>query len=762
MNFEDTIEHMKIRLFSTLVFALLVLVIQAQSERLQYDVTGFNDEKIDAWKGGLANPQFSSIDLNLDGDEDLIIFDRRGDAMLCYLGASDGEEYGYVYDDSYVRQFPVLNDWVLLRDYNQDGAMDIFTQTPIPGIPGIAVYKGDISSGAYSWTLVEFPDASFDVLQIPAGGGTTNLYSSSIDIPAIADFDGDGDLDIAAFESSGGFIYYCKNFSVERGNNLTDLDYEIDDLCWGKVFESDFNQEISLSDDPNTCAMPFTGEDAEVQFRHAGSTLLAFDHDGDDLMDLLVGDLSSSQLILLDNKGTITNAHATSEELGFPQSAGSVTIPEFVSSFYVDINQDGRRDLLAAPNSESAEETIETCWYYENVGTDSDPEFGFRQKDLFVENMIDFGEDAAPVFVDFNADGLLDLVVGTSGTKRSDGNREPALYLLLNTGTEDAPTYQMVNDDLADMRRFMPNFFAYVPAFGDVDGDGDLDLFVGNNQGTVFYVQNDGGEGNPIEFGTTFPNYAGIDVNNFSTPTIADINDDGLMDIVIGERNGNNDSDGNRCGNLNYFENQGAIGAPNFDPDPRNLPNTNCLGNVLVERSEIFSYGASPKLVELGGNYHLFVGSDVGVIQHYTDIEGNAYGDFFMESAALSSIDEGFRTHVTIADVDQDGLLEMVVGNNRGGLSFFRIPVTSDGVVVGTRDENAALDLDIFPNPSNGSFTILTEDVLTYEIFSVGGRVITQGTVEPAESIDGLNPGIYILRLRNKEGAIQTEKIIIY
>ncbi len=732
-----------------------------QLERIQFPVSGFDDEKIDAWKGGISSPQFSNIDLNLDGVMDLVLFDRRGDYLMPFISSSSGDEYGYSFAPEYATQFPKLNDWMLLRDYNRDGAMDIFTQTSIPGIPGIAVYQGSIGSDGYEWTLVEFPEASFDVLQIPAGNGTTNLYSSSIDLPAIRDFDGDGDLDIAGFESSGGFIYYYRNFAEERGLGADALDFEVEDVCWGKIFESDFNEEISLSDNPQSCASGLTEDDAEIQFRHAGSALEAFDADDDGLLDMVVGDLSSSQLILLNDNGTINNSHVTEQELGFPASAGSVNIPEFVAGFYLDISGDGVSDFVAAANAQTPTETVNVAWYYENVGSETDPELGFRQNDLFVENMLDFGEDAAPAFMDYNQDGLLDLIVGTSGMKLSNGNRQARLYLLLNEGSTEEPSFVLNTDDLGDLARFGEELFAYTPAVGDLDGDGDDDLLVGNSQGTLFYLENTAGAGMPTRLAAARANYADIDVNNFSSPSIADINRDGLMDIIVGERNGNNDVAGNRCGNLNYFQNQGTEGSPSFTSDEEQAPNTNCLGEVLVERSEIFSYGASPTFVELGGSYHLFVGSDAGIIQYYDDIDDNATGAFSLVDSFYGGQNEGFRTQVALADIDDDGLVEMLVGNSRGGLSAFRAPLTSDGVQVSTSDPVAPLLFELFPNPTDGRFVIRQAEPYTYRVVTLMGQILEQGASQGDTQLHLDQAGIYFLILDGANGARGIKRLIV-
>ena len=43
-----------------------------------------NDTLNLAWIGGFNNPQFSNIDIDLDGDNDLFVFDRSGDVSLLF------------------------------------------------------------------------------------------------------------------------------------------------------------------------------------------------------------------------------------------------------------------------------------------------------------------------------------------------------------------------------------------------------------------------------------------------------------------------------------------------------------------------------------------------------------------------------------------------------------------------------------------------------------------------------------------------------
>jgi Ca2+-binding RTX toxin-like protein len=73
------------------------------------------------------------------------------------------------------------------------------------------------------------------------------------------------------------------------------------------------------------------------------------------------------------------------------------------------------------------------------------------------------------------------------------------------------------------------------PAFSDLDGDGDLDLIVGAS-GTLRAWRNDS-FGYTALTGNQNP-FNGIDVGDLSTPTFVDLDGDGRLDLVVGEFDG--------------------------------------------------------------------------------------------------------------------------------------------------------------------------------------------------------------------------------
>lgn len=331
------------------------------------------------WAGGINSVQFFPIDLDGDAREDLVVFDRSAQHLKTFLRNASG---GFTYAPSFQNRFPLIENWMSLLDYDGDGDKDLFTSTP----GGIQVYPNVGNN---------FPK-SLGTLKSTGLNGLINIYVSATDIPAIADIDGDGDLDVLAFESAGHFITYYENTG--------DLKYVTKSQNWGNFYLNDC-QDITFGVVPESVLS--TQSTAAVQ--HAGSTLALWDPDKNGIYDLIVGHVNCSSFLFMKNEGTRAKPKFRNADYNFPAGAPH-TVPSLASGSPIDLDGDGALDLIASSHLPDLIQALETASYYRS----ENGALVLKTKAFLQEEMIDVGENASPVFFDVEGDGDLDLLIGSN------------------------------------------------------------------------------------------------------------------------------------------------------------------------------------------------------------------------------------------------------------------------------------------------------------------------------------------------------------
>jgi|APTNR8051073442_1049403.scaffolds.fasta_scaffold02397_8 hypothetical protein len=697
--------------------------------------------------GGLNAPQPSAVDLNNDGLPDLYVFDREGNRQLTFINTGVSGESSYAFAPQYAANFPDIENWVLLRDYNNDGAMDIFAYPDQP-VGGIIAYRGYFENNQLKFQRFNF-NTPFNIIFFPLpNGSTTQIYVSTIDYPAIDDLDCDGDLDIATFNIAGGYVEMYANRSVEMGYGRDSLIFRFVENCWGGIYENAFSPKVEIGSAPGVCAGNFTGEDEPLSFRHSGSTLLTYDGDGDGDKELILGDITYNSINYLTNNGNCQEAWFTQQDTMFPSYNLSADIPVFPVAFYLDVNNDGKKDLLVAPNSRQSSDSYNALWYYKNVNTAQQPSFSFQQKNFLIEDMVDLGSGAYPVFVDYNADGLKDLVVGNYSYYLPLGEKDARLFLYENTGTANSPSFELVDDDWLGMSQFSSSAtFAFAPAFGDIDDDGDLDLVIGEQNGALFFAQNTAGPGNPLAFAPVQYNSFGIDVGQASVLQIVDLDEDGINDLVIGEKN---------C-NLNFAK---GLGDGTFEAVFPGLGGVNACAPGYLDGN------AHPRFLKIGDSWKLFLGTNNGAIKTYGNIESNLLGTFTLEETGYGNLKEGHQTHLDFEDIDADGWLDMVIGNFSGGISIFRTDI--EALLVDTKaPELESTQLAVYPNPASGELSVELKSNETGEkqffLYDTAGRLLAGNQQHDnlwRLNVEDFSAGLYFVKVISRQGVFSTAVII--
>ncbi len=654
------------------------------------------DEYQLALAGGIDNAQVSQGDIDRDGFHDLFVFDRTGDVVMPFIWQPKSKDYRF--GAELRANFPIVKDWAIMLDFNYDGIPDIFSSARnTVGIQGIQVNQGYVVDGKLRFLLKK--TAFRDVIPLWINGAFTQVAVDNTDIPTFDDVDADGDIDIILFEPGNNRVTWFRNIAIERGFPLDTLAFVYHDRCYGRFVESGLSSVITLSSTPDTCA----GARSPVNsLRHAGSTLASIDLNGDGLKDLLVGDLENPHIVALYNGGTKELAWMTRMDVTWPSQDVIVDLKRFLTPSVVDVDHDGRLDVLVSPNARNFA-NVNNLWYYRNIRKGDTHEFEFVQPNFLSSEMIDLGSGAAPCFLDFNQDGLMDLLIGTEGYYDSQ-YRQARLILFENKGTKKQPAYHLVDEDYLQFSRFANSVrdprINFTPAAGDLDGDSDIDLLVGDIGGEFFFCENTAPPGKPFVLKAPVVFYQMLSAFGHSAPTIADLNRDGLNDILTGTRLLMNDSSNKICGSFIYFQNQGTIGRPRFDSDFAKFPNTQCVGGVIVNGfvSKIYT---APAVYDFSGKYKLFCGTFLGQIKVYSNIENNLYNNFTEEHFDFGSMREGERTTVSVADIDDDGILDMVVGNQRGGISIWSTNYKLDGTVATNAPIGGDPVLEVYPSIAN-------------------------------------------------------------
>jgi hypothetical protein len=676
------------------------------------------------WMGGLNAPQFSNIDVNGDGTKDLFVFDRQGDRKLVFVQTSNtaGQSYWY-HSPQFESLFPKLNTWALLRDMNCDGYEDIVTNyqsglvlyintTPVTGVLSFEPYDN-----------LQLLKSDYDL-----GGGPFNapLYCMSVDVPVIEDIDGDGDLDVLTNTESSTGIYYYQSQQAQNGN-CDVVEFNCVNRCYGMVSEAAESFTLFIGDQ-FSCPLNVLNPKSKSA-KHTGGTLAAIDLNGNGIKDLIIGDVTEPNLAavyLVDTPQGPDSAVAFTTQ--FPMSP-PVDLHLFPAAYYEDVTNDGISDLLVAPNAIFGAEDRKSVWLYINQGTESQPDWIFASTDFLQNQSIDVGVGAHPVSADVDGDGDLDVLLAARYYDTENLTNKSCIHLLRNDTINGQWQLNWISQDWMNLSSL--NFQNIYPSWGDWDNDGDGDLILGELNGNLYLVRNIGTNLSPA-FGATqlLSDATGtvIDLGQSSTPLLVDINEDGLLDLVSGEKSGN----------VNFYKNVGTAQVPSWSLVTENLAGAQASSYLGLDGFSV------PALVKGEGNFwDLYLGCEKGWVNHF-QFQSNLPNVGQLIDEQWQDMREGDRSSVVFGDFSGEGSLDMIMGHSGGGLAFF----TTDSVSITVSEASKIPEWTIYPNPGSSELTIgpLPMGGSEVVIWDLMGREVYRNWVENEwhEVISSKwSPGVY-------------------
>ena len=708
---------------------------------------------INPWGGGMNSCHFSTVDFDLDGVEDLFVFDKDGDKILCFKNNGSPGNIDYTYMPEYAELIPRIQGWAIFVDYNCDGKKDIFTYTT----GGIMVYRN------VSDAVLKFKKAVDNYLVSYQFGGYTNIWVTYADYPVFSDIDNDGDIDILTFGVLGSWLGYHKNLSMEKYGHCDSLDYILEDYSWGCFAESEESNVLTLDTcyENKTPAQNAYNVDMKSQgdIKHTGSTLLAIDLDGDSDKDLIFGDVDYPNIIQLINGGTPDSAYMISQDTAFPSYDVAVELFSFPALCYLDVDNNNVKDLLVAPFDPALDKSANynNILLYSNTASNDMPNFVYQRNDFLQGEMIDVGAGAYAVLFDYDCDGLQDIVLGNYGyldatyydvSLALHCKYRSQLALYHNTGTNINPSFKLITRNFAGISSM--NLLSAYPSFSDLDGDGDIDMLLGNSEGSLHYFENIAGPGNPADFVLSDLNFQGIDVGEFSTPQLIDMDRDGLVDLVCGKKDGK----------LAYFQNTGTSSNPVF------TKLTGEFGAVDVSDSynPYYAYSVPCFFKDNNDEFRLFAGSVSGHLHYYKDIDNNLNGDFTLDNDNYLWLYEGIRSSVAVHDLNNDGYFDMIMGNYSGGLGFY-LGVDPPLIGISENEYEDIFEIDIYPNPTKGIVQILNKTGINIEevvIHNINGQELLRiNAVKNHFDISMLPTGVYVVDLVMQKLSIKRKLIVV-
>ena len=554
----------------------------------------FNGETLDLpFLGGFNRPKIQWVDWDDDGDIDIFILDAGG--YLRYLenqGNSTSPDFHLI---TTTFQNIYCGGWFYIADFDFDGDRDLIAQND-DNSNHLSYYK-NVGESLYYMEIISSISGEY-------------VTSSSVMTPTFSDIDNDGDLDFFTGNMTGTLTHY-ENTGMEGSIPQ----FEFITGSWQDIY--------------------IVGR-VQTDDRHGASAITFIDLDGDGDLDLSWGDYFQQSLYIIWNSGTPESPEMNEVTTQYPSNNPIISAGQNMPTF-ADLDGDGDDDLFVTVLSGAyGNQLVNNFYYYKNNGSNSAPNFIYQTNNYF--STLDIFSNSSPDLVDIEGDGDLDLFI----SNQYDLSEAPwvgEIHFFRNTGSESNPQFEeettsLLNENMGQMLS---------PEFGDLDGDGDMDLLVGDFNGFIQYFENIS-SGNNLTF-SFIENVGNIDLSGNSVPTLGDMDGDGDLDLLIGQLNGS----------LMFYRNEGSDSQFNFQIDT--------FDDMQVDNN------SAPELVDVDGDddLDLILGSAGEGILYFQNI-GSINNFQFQQSSNLNIPKTGLNVKPTLGQLYDLGTIDIIAGVSTGGV----------------------------------------------------------------------------------------------